>query len=124
MLNTTALAYMGDAVYEVHVRSHVIKSGQVNTDMLHQMTVKYVKAESQAKVLKAIFNRLSEQEQELVKRARNRKTISKPKNVDPVSYKLATAFEALIGHLYLSENEERLNEVITMAFAEIEKNQS
>jgi len=115
---------MGDAVYEVHVRSHVIKSGQVNTDMLHQMTVKYVKAESQAKVLKAIFNRLSEQEQELVKRARNRKTISKPKNVDPVSYKLATAFEALIGHLYLSENEERLNEVITMAFAEIEKNQS
>jgi len=119
-LNTTALAYIGDAVYEVHVRNHVLQSGQVNADKLHQMAVKYVRAEGQAKALKAIFDELSEEEQDLVKRARNRKATSQPKNVDPVVYKLATAFEALIGYHYMAENQSRLNEIIALAFAEIE----
>ncbi|MCL2437396.1 MAG: ribonuclease III [Clostridiales bacterium] len=114
-LNTTALAYIGDAVYEVHVRNHVLQSGQANADKLHQMAVKYVKAEGQAKALKAIFDQLSEEEQDLVKRARNRKTTSKPNNANPVAYKLATALEALIGHLYLTGNTERLEEIIKLA---------
>jgi len=118
-LNTTALAYIGDAVYEVHVRNHVLQSGQVNADKLHQMAVKYVRAEGQAKALKAIFDELSEEEQNLVKRARNRKATSQPKNVDPVVYKLATAFEALIGYHYMADNQSRLNEIIALAFAEI-----
>jgi ribonuclease-3 family protein len=118
-LNTTALAYIGDAVYEVHVRNHVLQSGQVNADKLHQMAVKYVRAEGQAKALKAIFDELSEEEQDLVKRARNRKATSQPKNVDPVVYKLATAFEALIGYHYMADNQSRLNEIIALAFAEI-----
>jgi len=120
-LNTTALAFIGDAVYEIYVREHVIKSGQTNADKLHQMAVAYVKAESQAKIGKAIFDELSEDEQALFKRARNRKTTSKPKNVDPVLYKLATAFEALIGHLYLTGNKERLDEIIALSFAEVER---
>jgi ribonuclease-3 family protein len=119
-LNTTALAYIGDAVYEVYVRNHVLQSGRVNVDKLHQMAVQYVKAESQAKALKAIYDVLNEEEQDLVKRARNRKITSKPKNVDPVVYKLATAFEALIGYLHMTDNQNRMSEIISLAFAEIE----
>jgi ribonuclease-3 family protein len=122
-LNTTALAYLGDAVYEINVRSHVLESGRVQVDKLHQMAVKYVRAEGQAQALKAIYDKLDEDELVLVRRAKNRKVISKPKNVDPVEYKLATAFEALIGYLYLQNKQDRLIEIIDLAFAEIEKEQ-
>jgi len=119
-LNTTALAYIGDAVYEVHVRNYVLQSGQVNADKLHQMAVQYVKAESQAKALKAIYDELSEEEQDLVRKARNRKTATKPKNADPVLYKFATAFEALIGYHYMADNQDRINEIVALAIAAIE----
>ena len=115
-LNTTALAFLGDAVYEVRVRERVIKSGQTNADVLHGMAVQYVNAKAQAKTLKMIRNELSEDERDLVRRARNRKPGTKPKNVGFVEYKQATAFEALIGHLYLARDEERLNEILNLAF--------
>ena len=115
-INTTALAFIGDAVYELHVRKHVLDSGQANADKLHAMAVEYVNAAGQAKALKMIYPGLSKEEQDLVKRARNRKSTSKPKNADPVAYKLATAFEALIGYMYLSENPDRMNEIIGLAF--------
>ena len=118
--NTTVLAYIGDAVYEVYVRRHVLQSGQANADKLHQMAVKYVRAEGQAKALKAIYDGLSREEQDLVKRARNRKTTSKPQNADPVIYKLATAFEALLGYLYMADDQKRINEVLNLAFSAIE----
>lgn len=111
-INTTVLAYMGDAVYEVYVRKHVIESGQIHADKLHRAAVPYVKAEGQANALKILFDQLTETEQTLVKRARNKKITSKPKNADPVIYKWATAFEALIGYLYLSENVSRMDEII------------
>jgi len=119
-LNTTALAFMGDAVYETYIRKQVIDRGETNADKLHQMAVKYVRAEGQAAALKAIYDRLGEEEQALVKRARNRKSTSKPRNADPVEYKLATALEALIGYLYLSGNKERMEEIINLAVAAIE----
>jgi len=119
--NTTALAFLGDAVYEVYARKRVFEKGQTNADKLHQMAVKYVRAEGQAKAIKSIFDDLSEEEQALVKRARNKKSASKPKNADPVEYKLATAFEALIGYLYLEENEKRLEEILELAFTTIDK---
>ena len=120
-LNTTALAYIGDAVYEVYAREHAVKSGHVNVEKLHQAAVGYVNAESQAKALKAILNSLSEKEQDLVRRAKNRKVTSKPKNVDPVAYKYATAFEALIGYFYINGNQARMEEIINLAFAEIDR---
>jgi len=119
-LNTTALAYMGDAVYECYIRLHVLKTGKVNVDVLHKTAVKYVRAEGQATALKKIFDTLSTEEQALVKRARNRKIISKPKNADPVTYKMATAFEALIGDLYLAGSKERLEELIEKAIDAID----
>ena len=119
-MNTTVLAYLGDSVYELFVRQRVLNSGQVNADRLHQSAVKYVRAEAQANALKAILDTLTEEEVSLVKRARNKKITSKPKNADPVMYKWATAFEALIGYLYLSESKMRLEEVVNEVIAIIE----
>lgn len=110
-LNTTALAFLGDAVYETFIRSRVLETGEIHADMLHRKAVRYVRAESQARALRKLLPMLTEEELALVKRARNRKSASKPKNADPVAYKLATAFEALVGYLFLSHQEERLRQI-------------
>ncbi len=114
-VNTTALAYMGDAVYEQAVREHILRKGSYNVNALHNLATRYVKAPAQARVIKTMFDDLSPQEQALVKRARNRKYRTKAKNADPVTYKWATAFEALVGYLYLAEDNERLEQVIDKA---------
>lgn len=106
-LNTTALAYMGDAVYERDIREHILDKGIPDVNRLHRMSTMYVSAPAQAKIIKSLFDDLTEEEQKLVKRARNRKYRTKAKNADPVTYKWATAFEALIGYLYLSGDEKR-----------------
>lgn len=122
MINTTALAYLGDAVFETEVRKHVMCHGEVHVDMLHRSAIKYVSAEGQAKVLKKLMREvLTEEELKLAKRARNRKICSKPKNVEPGTYKLATAFEALMGFLYLKNEQNRLYELINLAFKIIEE---
>ena len=107
-LNTDALAYIGDSVYEVFVRERVLESGTVKAANLHRASTKYVKAKAQAEVIRTMFDSLTEEEQRLVKRARNHRYNSKAKNADPVTYKWATAFEALIGYLHLAGEEERL----------------
>lgn len=119
-MNTTVLAFLGDSVYETYVREHVIRKGQVNADLLHRAAVRFVRADAQAFALKAMMEELSEEEQGLVKRARNKKISTKPKNADPVVYKWATAFEALIGFLYLTENHDRMEEIISDAIEIIE----
>ncbi len=120
-MNTTVLAFLGDAVYETYIRRHVIKKGQVNADLLHRAAVRFVRADAQAYALKAMMDELSEEEQNLVKRARNKKISTKPKNADPVDYKWATAFEALIGFLYLSQNHDRMEERIGRTIELIEE---
>ncbi len=124
-INTTALAFMGDAVYEVYVRHRDMETGAVNAYRVHKMAVKYVRADGQAKAVKAMMGDgfLTDDEVALVKRARNHKTASKPKNADPVIYKLATAFEALIGYLYLTGERGRMTEIIfrAMEITEVDK---
>lgn len=107
-MNTTVLAYLGDAVYEVYIREHVIRTGKVRADYLHRESVRYVRASAQAKIIQELFDSLPEDQQALVKRARNHKSATKPKNADPVEYKWATAFEALAGYLYLAGKQEEL----------------
>lgn len=120
-INTTALAYIGDAVYEVYVRKYVLEKDSVNVNKQNKLAIKFVRAEGQALAIKKMMESLTESEQNLVKRARNKKITSKPQNADPVTYKLATAFEALVGFLYLSGNVERLEEVIDQAMILIDK---
>ena len=124
-INTTALAYIGDAVYEIYVRKHVLQAGIPNVDMLHKYAVHFVCADGQAKALKALMaDFLNEEEVSLAKRARNHKIASKARSAGPVTYKLATAFEALIGYLHLSGQEERMEEIIYKAFEIIEGGKS
>lgn len=120
-INTTALAYMGDAVYEQAIRERLVSSGISDVNRLHRMATSYVKASAQAGIIKAIFNDLTEEEQRLVKRARNRKYTTKARNADPVTYKWASAFEALVGYLYLAKDEERLAWVLEKTVETVEK---
>lgn len=117
MIDTTTLAFMGDAVYEEYVRKYVIESGKRGANKLHGMAVRYVKAQAQAEAVKVMFDGLTEKEQALVKRARNHKSATKAKNADPVTYKWATALEALLGYLYLDGQSERMEQLIERAMA-------
>ena len=114
-INTNALAYLGDAVYEVAIRKYIMETGQYNADRLHTIAVRYVRAEGQALAIKRIMGELTEEEQSIVRRARNRKITSKPRNVEPITYKWATAFEAFVGYLHLIEEQERLDWFINRA---------
>ncbi|MFR1724298.1 Mini-ribonuclease 3 [Emergencia timonensis] len=120
-INTTALAFLGDAVYEIYARKYVMDSGQQNADRLHKAAIKYVCAAGQAKAVKSLMADFLSEEVGLIKRARNRKTASKARSADAVTYKLATAFEALMGFLYLDGQSQRLEEVVLEALKRIEE---
>ena len=113
-MGSGTLAFMGDAVYELLVRERLIRSGITDSDRLHFKTVYYVRAESQAYAVKKLLEGfLSEEEVEIVKKARNHKMPNRSRSAGMVEYKLATGLEALVGKLYLDENKMRLEEVMT-----------
>lgn len=114
--NTTNLAYIGDAVYEVYVRKRLFEGPFATTKILQQEAVRYVSAAGQAHAIKALYDSLTEDEQQLVRRARNHRSATKPKNADAITYKWATAFEALLGYLYLAGREERFLELAEAAW--------
>lgn len=111
------LAYIGDAVFELLVRTHIVANGNRKIKNIHHDTVEVVKAESQARLVRFISAELTDEEQEIVKRGRNAKT-SPPKNANPSDYRLSTGFEALLGYLYLQGDEDRLIYLINRAFEE------
>lgn len=116
-LNSLALAYMGDAVFENYIRYHLIQTGKVRPHQLHREATHYVSAKAQAGVIHQMIDMdcLSEAELAVVKRGRNAKSGTVPKNTDVQTYRYATAFEALIGYLFLGKQEERLEEIIAAA---------
>ncbi len=113
-INVLVLAYLGDGIYENYVRKYLINKGIGNVNDLQKEATSYVSAKSQAKFLQDMIdnNMLSEEELDVVRRARNYKTTSHPKNCDIVTYKYATGLEALIGYLNLEENNERIDEIM------------
>lgn len=121
--NTTALAYLGDAVYEVFIRRYVLKDGGVQVDRLNRRAIQFVRADSQAAIVREMIEEgfLTDEEERLVKRGRNHTNTSRPRGSSPMQYKWATGFEALIGFLYQDGREERLREVVRRA-VEIEEN--
>lgn len=122
-VNTTALAYLGDAVYEVAIRNHLMQSGLEDVHKLHGLATRYVKASAQAKIIKTIFDELTEDEQALVKRARNKKPVTTAKNADPLDYRWATAMEALVGFHYLEGDDQRLDWIYQRAIGIIDDSQ-
>ena len=114
LINVISLAYIGDAVYEVYVRDFLIKKGIAKAEELQKEAVKYVSAKSQCKILSFLIdnNLLNEKELDTVKRGRNYKRTSHPKNTDIITYKMSSGFEAMIGYLYLNNDNNRLDEII------------
>ena len=113
-INVLVLAYLGDTIYENYVRHYLIMKGIANVNDLQKEAVSYVSAKSQAMYLTKMIedNFLSDTEIDVVKRARNYKTTSHPKNCDIVTYKFATGLEALIGYLELTNNRERIDKIM------------
>jgi len=112
-VNSLVLAYMGDSIYERRVREYLIKQGINKVNLLQKKAVTYVSAKSQYEYLMKLIsmNFLSESEMDVVKRGRNAKSKSVPRNVNITIYRYATGFEALIGYLYFKKNEERIDEI-------------
>ncbi len=122
-INIITLAYLGDAVYEVYIREYLINSGIAKVEELQKEAIKYVSAKGQSKILDYLINNnfLTNEEIEIVKRGRNYKRESHPKNTDIITYKMATGFEALIGYLYLDNKKERLNKIINVILEEYDE---
>lgn len=105
-------AYIGDCVYELFIRTHLVETTNLKPHKLHIEAVKQVKAKAQADKLEELQEMLTEEEKEIVRRTRNTENHHVAKNADPRDYMYATAFEGLIGYLYLSEQRERLEQIL------------
>lgn len=105
-------AYVGDSVYELFVRMRLVNNTKLKPHGLHVEAIKYVKAKAQADILSKIENELTEKELEIVKRGRNAENHHLPKNATVQEYMYSTGFEALIGYLYLTKQDERLEEIL------------
>ncbi len=115
MVNPQSLAFVGDAVYSLYIRSHFCLVSTARSRSLHKFSTDFVKASAQSKALDEIFDSLTEEEQLVAKRARNTKVNTMSKNAKMIEYKKSTAFEALLGYLYLCGRIDRLNEVLSLA---------
>lgn len=124
MYNGLTLAYIGDAVYELHVREHLLDKGYTKVNDLHEQAIRYTSAAGQCAALDALSDTLDAHETRIVKRGRNQNATHKPKNADADTYAKATGFEALIGYLYLDGDRERVGELSRLACDAIERRSS
>ena len=113
-LSPLTWAYVGDAVYELYIRTNLVNNSKLKPHKLHIESIKYVKAKAQADILKRIEDILTEDEKNIVRRARNAENHHIPKNAEPADYMYSTAFEGLIGYLFLTKQDERLKEVLML----------
>lgn len=110
MLSPLQLAYVGDAVYELLVRTYLLER-DLSVNELHKLTTAYVKAGGQSRIYHLIEDFLTDKERAIVKKGRNAKSHTSPKNADMIDYKYATGFEALMGYLYLTNQDQRLGAI-------------
>ena len=110
LMSPLVLAYIGDAVYEILVRTKIISESGAQVNQLHRMSTMLVKAHAQAEIVKLI--ELTEEENKIYKRGRNAKSVTMAKNATMADYRSATGFEALIGYLYISGQTERMLELV------------
>lgn len=117
-LNPQVLAFVGDGVYSLYIRHKVLLDENLQGRDLHSRVVNFVKASGQSNFIGKLLPMLSEEEVAVFKRARNHRTLSQSKNANIVDYKRATGLEALIGYLYLSGKNDRLNEILKISVGE------
>lgn len=123
-LNGLALAYVGDAVYEVYIRDYLVAQGQTKPNTLHKMATHYVSAKAQAFLIQEMLTAslLTEEELLIYKRGRNAKSHTSAKNADITTYRVATGFETLIGYLHLTKQLVRLEELIFWCIQKVGEN--
>ena len=114
MLSPLTWAYIGDCVYELYVRQELINKTNLKPHNLHMEAIKYVKASKQAEILNKIMDVLTDKEKDIVRRGRNAENHHLPKNASVQDYMYSTAFEALVGYLYLSKQDKRLKEILNI----------
>ena len=114
LLSPLTWAYVGDCVYELYIRTNLVNTTNLKPHKLHIEAIKYVKAKGQAKLLEKIESNLTTEEKVIVRRGRNAQSHHLPKNATVQEYKYATAFEALIGYLYLTKKLTRLKEILNL----------
>ncbi len=112
LMSPLTWAYIGDAVYELFIRNKLIDETNLKPHKLHIEAIKYVKAKSQAEKLSEIYEMLTDEEKDIVRRGRNTQNHHLPKNANVQEYMYSTAFEALIGYLYLTKQNARLKEIL------------
>jgi len=120
LLPPLALAYIGDAVYELFVRRHIMAEGVARTSRMHSEAVKYVCADTQAGAMRALEYMLTEEEGEIARRGRNAKSHI-PRNVSMAAYRSSTGLECLVGYLFLKGDWQRLQQIMDRIFALVEK---
>ena len=108
-------AYIGDCVYELYIRTYLVNKTNSKPNKLHIAAIQYVKAKSQAEILKRIENNLTDDEKDIVRRGRNAENHHLPKNANVQEYMYATAYEALLGYLYLTKQTQRLQEILKIS---------
>ena len=119
-INTLVLAYLGDSVYELLIRDYFIKKGINKVNNLQIKVTSYVSAQSQARYIEHLINNnyLTNEEMDIVKKGRNAKVNSHPKNTDILTYKWATSLETLFGYLYIKNDEDRIQKLIKIILGE------
>lgn len=114
-----ALAYIGDAVYELIIRTKVINHGSVQVNKMHKASAGLVKAETQARLIKALEEDLTAEELAVFKRGRNAKSVTTAKHARMIDYRMATGLEALVGYLYITEQFDRVIELVSLGLDKI-----
>ncbi|MGQ7392512.1 Mini-ribonuclease 3 [Streptococcus suis] len=122
LINGIALAFEGDAVYSMYIRRHLIFKGLTKPNKLHGEANKYVSAKAQASLIAAMLEAqlLTEKEEEIYKRGRNANSHTKAKNADIVTYRMSTGFESVLGYLHMTDQIQRLEELIAWSIAQVE----
>ncbi|MCP4714559.1 MAG: ribonuclease III [Deltaproteobacteria bacterium] len=122
LLSSVALAYMGDAVYEQYVRQYLLENGLRRPGDLHRRATDFVTAKAQSSVLACLLEKgcFTDIEQGVVRRGKN-SSLNVPRNTDVYTYRCSTAFEALIGYLFLSQQHDRLGEMLRQAIMHLEE---
>lgn len=124
-LSPVLWAYLGDALYELYIRESLIKEGQTKTTgELHQEAIKFVRAEAQARIVRFIDCQLTEEEKRIIKRGRNQKSGHIPTHTNVITYRYSTAWEGLLGYLYLTGREQRMKELIEIGYAYLKAEQN
>lgn len=112
LMSPLTWAYIGDCVYELYIRTKLVNETKMKPHALHVESIKYVKASAQAEALEKIYEKLTEEEKDIVRRGRNAENHHLPKNSNVQEYMYSTAYEGLIGYLYLTKQTKRLQEIL------------